>query len=484
MEVTTRLGGIGAILKRPRRGEIGSADSPKQSGAFAGFNRTLHTSDVFAYLVNYFTHNQDEQRKCPVYDQSFSPATLARLIRKSDFRDFPTIYNDAIKIARIQAASDLAHTDFAGVNPLSSFVKSGKRVHHTTTLPVELVLRKVTLNLRRVTNVRQPDRQMIVSSLRHLLAEGTPFRIYRLDIKSFYESFVTPDIIRTINGINNLSPQTKRLIGKILEVFTAAGGRGIPRGLALSAVASELMMAIFDEKMKNSMGVFFYARYVDDIVVVTHALENTTTFLRTVVRSLPGGLALNETKQKVRSASDCVTPNVLNSTIFSFSYLGYEFYVREPLRNKAISPKRHFRDVSVDISKNKLSRYKTRICRAFLDFTRTANYPLLLDRIKFLTSNFSVRDINTGRRKLAGIFYNYPYVSYTAGGGLEQLDNFLRDAIRGGRGRLFSQSSAILTKPQRRELLRLSFKRGHENRTFRYFHPKRMSVIQECWAHE
>ncbi|MDE1183478.1 antiviral reverse transcriptase Drt3a [Paraburkholderia sp.] len=419
-----------------------------------------------------------------MYDQSFSPATLGRLLRKSDFHDFPTIYDDAVKIARIQAASDLAHADFSGVNPLTFFVKANKRIHHATSLSAELVLRKITLNLRRVTSVRHPDRQMIVSSLRHLLTEGTPFRIYRLDIKSFYESFVTNDVIATINEINSLSPQTKSLIAKIFEFFTATGGQGIPRGLSVSAVVSELMMTTFDEKIKNSTGVFFYARYVDDIVVVTHALENKTSFLRTIVKSLPHGLALNETKQKIRSASERVTPAVISSTVFSFSYLGYEFYVKEPLKNKTIPPKRQFREINVDISRNKLTRYKTKICRAFLDFARTGNYQLLSDRIQFLTSNFSLRDINTGRRKLAGIFYNYPYVSYNTGNGLEQLDKFLRDAIRGGHGRLFSQSSAILTKPQKRELLTLSFKRGHENRTFRHFHPKHINVMQECWAHE
>lgn len=438
-----------------------------------------------AYLFNWIvSHAIKTNKECPVYDQSFSPATLARLIRKSDFRDFPAIYNDAEKSARIQAASDLAHSDFAGVNPLSFFVKGNKRINHTTSLSTELVLRKVTLNLRRVTSIRQPDRQMIVSSLRHLLAEGTPFRIYRLDITSFYESFGTSDVIETINAISNLSPQTKRLIEKILQFFITAGGQGIPRGLALSAVISELMMTMFDEHIANSAGVFFYARYVDDIVVLTHALENKTTFLRTVVKTLPRGLSLNETKQKVRSASERVAPSAASTTIFSFSYLGYEFTVKEPLRNKIIPIKRQFRDIGVDISKNKLTRYKTRICRAFLDFTTTADYQLLLDRLQFLTSNFSVRDINTGRRKLAGIFYNYPYVSSSTGGGLDQLDKFLWGAIRGGHGRLFSRSAAILTRSQKRELLTLSFKRGHENRTFRYFHPKHIGVMQECWAHE
>jgi hypothetical protein len=332
--------------------------------------------------------------------------------------------------------------------------------------------------------VRQPDRQMIISSLKHLLAEGTPFRIYRLDIKSFYESFVTADVLRVINELNNLSPQTKRLIQKTLEFFSGAGGTGIPRGLALSAVASELMMSSFDEVTKNSAGVFFYARYVDDIVIVTHALENKTTFLRAVIKNLPIGLALNEAKQRVKCADERVTPGAHNDLLFSFSYLGYEFFVKEPLKDKTIRPQRQFRDVKIDIFMNKIIRYKTRICRAFLDFAKTANYQLLLDRVRFLTSNFSVRDINTGRRKLAGIFYNYPHVTSVSDGRLVQLDKFLHDAIRGGYGRLFSLSSALLSKLQKRELLTWSFRRGHENITFRYFHPKHINAIQECWAHE
>ncbi|MDR6418971.1 antiviral reverse transcriptase Drt3a [Paraburkholderia phenoliruptrix] len=424
------------------------------------------------------------EKETPVYDQSFSPAALARLIRKSDFRDFPTIYSDPVKFARIQAACELAQSDFSGLDPLVSFEKGGKKIHRSRSLSAELVLRKVTLNVRRATRVRQPDRQMIISSLKHLLAEGTPYRVYRLDIKSFYESFDTGQVLAVINDINTLSPQTKRLIAKIFEFFMASGGRGIPRGLALSAVTSELMMSNFDETVKNSIGVFFYARYVDDIVVVTHALENKTTFLRTAINSLPAGLLLNETKQKVRSAEDRVTPNTLNNTLFSFTYLGYEFSVKEPLRDRAIPPKRQFRDVVIDISANKLKRYKTRLCRAFLDFTKTANYQLLQDRIRFLTSNFSVQDFNTGRRKLAGIFFNYPHVSCVTGGGLEELDRFLHNAIRGRHGRLFSRSSIMLTNPQKRNLLRLSFRRGHEKRIFQYYHPKHINKIQECWIHE
>lgn len=419
-----------------------------------------------------------------MYDQSFSPATLARLVRKSDFRDFPTIYDDSVKQARIQAASDIAHSDFDGRNPLMSFTKSGKNIYHTLNLSDELVLRKVTLNLRRVTKMRQPDRQSIISNLKHLLAEGTPFRVYRLDISAFYESFITTDVIKKINDFKTLSPQTKRLIEKILAFFEATGGTGIPRGLALSAVLAELMMDAFDESTTNALGVYFYARYVDDIVVVTNAVENERTFLKALVKNLPDGLVLNEGKQHIKCARERVTPSLLEKILFSFSYLGYEFSVKEPFKDKKVRAQRQFRDVKVDISSNKKTRYKTRICRAFLDFSKTADFSLLYDRLKFLTTNFSIRDINTGRRKLAGIFYNYPHLSTDVGGSLHQLDKFLHDAIRGCNGRLFSRTSGLLTARQKRELLTLSFKRGHEKRTFAYFHPTHIHAIQGCWAHE
>jgi hypothetical protein len=136
-----------------------------------------------------------------MYDQSFSEFTLLRMLRKSDFRDHSDLYDDNYKNNCVSAAADAAHTNFQGITPLTVFSRNGKNVYQVVDLSSELTLRKITLNIRRKTRIRQPDRQSIIANLKLLLAEGVPFRLYRLDIRSFYESFDTSEVIRAVNEI-------------------------------------------------------------------------------------------------------------------------------------------------------------------------------------------------------------------------------------------------------------------------------------------
>lgn len=419
-----------------------------------------------------------------MYDQSFSEFTLLRMLRKSDFRDHSDLYDDNYKNNCVSAAANAAHTNFQGITPLTVFSRNGKNVYQVVDLSSELTLRKITLNIRRKTRIRQPDRQSIIANLKLLLAEGVPFRLYRLDIRSFYESFDTSEVIRAVNEISELSPQTKRLSEWLLSAYQSSGGLGVPRGLALSAVLSEMMMRDFDVFVREASGVYFYARYVDDIIVITSALESETTFLKKLKNKLPSGLQFNESKQRVQCVKERVSPEKTpsGSAVISFGYLGYSFDVLEPKRVNDVQPNKHFRDVLVNISKDKKTRYKTRICRSFLEFSKNHDFDLLYDRLKFLTSNFSVKDLNTGKRRLAGIYYNYPHISSDASSLLE-LEKFLRDAIRSAHGRVFSRSSTALTSRHKRKLLTLSFIRGHKDCTFAHFHASRIHAIQGCWSH-
>jgi hypothetical protein len=173
-----------------------------------------------------------------------------------------------------------------------------------------------------------------------------------------------------------------------------------------------------------------------------------------------------------------VTPKI------SFDYLGYAFSVYEPVKVPNKKKGQYFRDVVVDIAGSKVRRMKTRIVRSLMDFVATGDFDLLRLRIKFLTSNFSVKDFRRDRSKLAGIHYSYPELTDPANSGLRELDKFLTNALLSKNGRVFAKSTAALTPDLRRLLLKHSFVRGHQERSMVHFHPTTIRKIQECWKNE
>jgi len=347
----------------------------------------------------------------------------------------------------------------------------------------ELVARKLCSNIKNTSKAISPGRAQIVSNLRLLLEEGVPFRVYRLDVKSFYESFKASSVIAKVGELTELSPLSKRLLHDLLGCHAALGGTGIPRGLALSAALSEHLMRDFDHKVRGHSEVFFFSRYVDDIIIVTSAREDSTIFVRQIEKMLPSGLRLSPTKRQIEEARDRVNPIKPGDApvdLFKFDYLGYSFRIGEPVRGKNKQPGDHYRTVAVDIAEKKITRFKTRISRSFLDFAKSGDWPLLRDRIKFLTKNFSVYNAKAGGKKIAGIFYSYPLASSDAQG-IASLDRFLRNAILAENGRLASLSSPKLTRAQKSQLLSNSFMEGHARASFIYFSGSRLKQIQACW---
>ncbi len=348
----------------------------------------------------------------------------------------------------------------------------------------EMVARKLCSNIKNTTRATSQARSNIVSNLYLLLQEGVPYRVYRLDIKSFYESFVTADVISKVNELRELSPLSKKLTQELFACHADLGGTGVPRGLSLSAVLSDYLMRDFDHWVRSHSDVFFYSRFVDDIIVVTSTREDSSTFIRQLEGSLPPGLRLNPAKKQISEAEDRVNPTKPTDAtvhLFQFDYLGYSFRIDEPAKDKKhkSSGDQH-RSVAIDIAKKKVSRFKTRISRSFLDFSRTGDWPLLRDRIKYLTKNFSVYNKKAGGKKIAGIFHSYPLASSQAEG-LKALDLFLKNAVLSKTGRISSLSAPKLTGTQKRELLSNSFVVGHANASFVHFAGVRIKQIQACW---
>ncbi len=419
-----------------------------------------------------------------MYDQSYNTVTLARALRKSDFRKIPSHLRDSFRKEVVDQAVQSALTTFGGQNPIAAFHLKKKTAYRIPKLEDDLVVRKLSLNLKRLTEVRVRGRSFIISNMRHFLEEGVPYRVYRLDVKSFYESFLIEHIKSRVLSLRLLTPLSKRHLTTLLDHYGVIGGQGLPRGMGISAVLSDWLMSSFDSDMLAHSAVYFYGRYVDDITIVTNMSEDETMFLAEIARKLPMGLKLNKKKESINSLPEKTQTVIASATPilnFSLSYLGYQFSVFEPQKTNTNHQK--FRLVRIEIAPEKIKKIKSRIVRSFVEFKKSGDASLLLDRIKFLTSNFSVIDINTGKRKLSGVFHSYPLLSDNSES-LAELDKFLRNAVLSKKGRLFTFTASMLSSEQKRNLLAMRFTYGHKTKHFINFYPAKIKKIQECWINE
>jgi hypothetical protein len=249
-----------------------------------------------------------------------------------------------------------------------------------------------------------------------------------------------------------------------------------------------MLMVDFDHKIRSLPQVFYYARFVDDILIVTSATESEKDFLA-LIEELLYPHTLNPRKLEKPPALASVKPidksktTTTQSSLLTIEYLGYNFSVFDPWLDKGIKNSNHFRDVRVDIAEAKVKKIKTRIVASLRSYCSNLNFDLLASRLKFLTCNFSVIDKNRDQKRLAGIYYNYHMVTPSDSDALVELDKFLRAAILSARGSVFSDFFSKTTKSQRRQLLRISFSKNFHKEAFVYTSPKILNQIQECWSY-
>lgn len=407
-----------------------------------------------------------------MFDPTIHKRTIARYLRSDDFFDDPSLFVPANLAALVDEAVDLGTKSFAPVTLLRSNLR-GKDIFQIQGLPHNLVLRHVTQNIRRVTGVKQDDRKFIISCIASLVSEGTPFRVYKYDIKSFYETVHANSILEALGSDLAFSPQSVRVLRSLFAELDANAVSGLPRGMAISATLAEYLLRPFDAHVSNGLGVWYYSRFVDDIIVITDGTEDVSEFNNLLSSLLPSGLSFNS-----KSNSYCFTPfeKGAKATEGVFDFLGYRFTVSRAYRDTA--DKKIRRDVALDISPSKVKKIKSRYAKSLLMFQRDGRFADLHDRIKILTSNFTFIDKDTNIRRTAGIYYNYPLISKSSPM-LSDLDKFARNVIgcSGPKNKLFP----VLSKAEKLKILRLSFCDGFRDRRFFAFKPKRLSYLTDCW---
>lgn len=134
----------------------------------------------------------------------------------------------------------------------------------------KLVINHVSELLKELYEVKQGNRHKIVANVVQMLGENSEKYVFRYDIKKFYESIHPEYIYRMVISDPAISPNSKALVRMYLKGIEDKGIFGVGRGTSLSAALAEYYLLDFDKVIRRIDGVYYYARFVDDIIVFSY----------------------------------------------------------------------------------------------------------------------------------------------------------------------------------------------------------------------
>lgn len=341
------------------------------------------------------------------------------------------------------------------LNVLPALIRSKKVYGVGRDLAQILAIRFVQKILKDVYHVKMPSRDILVSQVKLLAMDGAPKFILRADVESFYESVQHKDLLESIHQSPQLSVLVKRIITRLLSDYLKLSGtdKGLPRGVGISAYLSEIYLAYIDAEVRSHNEIFYYARYVDDMIMMfapekKEAVNEYQIFFAKLLAKK--GLSLNDKTKGL---------NLMDEQLGKFTYLGYEFDV---------SSSSHCVRMSID----KVNKYRERIRKSFEDYNaKVAFIPRkaareLIARSLFLTGN--MRLFNRKSNAFIGIYYSNKHIT-----NLSQLS---------GLDRFFLYKVSLLTDTAlKRKLSRLSFENGFTKKEFRNLSTKKLSEISRGW---
>ncbi|MBA6296589.1 antiviral reverse transcriptase Drt3a [Colwellia sp. MB02u-9] len=340
----------------------------------------------------------------------------------------------------------------------------------------ELVLKKLNDNIKRLFKVKTSDRHAIVKQTISLLQDSQPISIIRLDIKHFYENIDRNKIISFVNNEWLLSHQNRMILKSFNESSQITSTPGLPRGLSISSTLSELGLRKFDSKVRKIKDVYFYGRFVDDMVIFcTKNPGEIIDEISDLLTDLDLNLEFNDKTFIFNAEAD-------NKKTEFIDYLGYKIkFETSPEQTKP-------RELTVQISDKKIHKIKDRLHKSFRSYLRTRTFDLLLARLKFLTGNqYIIGDIDRTKLK-SGIYYNYPLL--TTNFQLKQLDTFYQKLIISKAPHIEKSMSMIkkhnstggVKKNSRlQQIQRMSFSFGFEQKIMNSFDRKISRKIKGCW---
>jgi predicted DNA binding CopG/RHH family protein len=419
--------------------------------------------------------------------QSYSADILRKYVRKKDFRIFQLKHKNEDELrGDLHFFSESINDGSFKFSKFENFIIRNKKAYKLNSFCDTVVLRHIDEILKRIYKVKQSDRSLISRQIKTLLHDNTSFSVIRTDVKTFYESINPKYLINKFDVDCIVSSKNCHLLKIAHLKDDDYGSSGLRRGLNISSTISEIYMRDFDKLVSQFDGVYFYARYVDDMIIFsskspTHVLSEVKSKLKSM------NLELNMQKTRImyypckkvfeNSArlKRCDEADLCEHKNKNISFLGYSFqFACSALRNRDKQ-----NNVEVRIASNKIKKIKTRITRSFLEYTNNRDFNLLYRRIQFLTGNFRVESKTRVGYLLSGIYYNYHLI--TKNDDLVDLDRFLRTAIYSKKS---FWSKMNLSGKECELLCRLSFVSGFKNKICNKYTNADLKILKSCWKYE
>ncbi|MBY7873705.1 RNA-directed DNA polymerase [Vibrio fluvialis] len=404
--------------------------------------------------------------------QDFTTKSLLRVTTKNEIIKFNLGREEKDYKLRLDEISSNINSKSFKIEKISVTKIRNKKVFYTNFPEEHYCIKKIASDLKRLYRVKTFNRDDISEQVLRILETSSSYGIIRIDIKSFYESISYEYVLDKLNRDKLLSYKSICF----LEQLTEFNSIGLPRGLAISPVLSEIYMRDVDSRIREIPGIYYYSRYVDDIFIFT---SKDCSSVKVKLDHILKCYNL-KTNNKTFLSNVEIAPNFLSSDI-SFDYLGYK-YIITPRCYKSK------RVVNVSLSSDKVRKIKTRIVHSLLDraFTKRAtNYhkELLKKRIEVLSANYPLSSSKNRSGILkGGIFYSNRLVNCS--GVFEEFNDFLRKSIRCKRNNFFGNAINKIPDEEKDELLGFCFREGFLNKKFISVTDKEMKNIKQCWKHK
>lgn len=129
---------------------------------------------------------------------------------------------------------------------------------------------------------------------------GNEAYIIKMDIKKFFYS-IDRDVLKKIYAKKIKCEKSLRLIYRIIDSSAMIDELGLPLGNTLSQISANVYMNEADQYAKRKLGLKYYVRYADDIVIIVKNKETAIKVLTKLTKVLEDqlNLALNKNKTKI-----------------------------------------------------------------------------------------------------------------------------------------------------------------------------------------